>query len=125
MPPPAGTLVNSTLGLLSIIASGDGVALMPLQIAQRPFAKQYLQVVPVAEGPLQLMLVALDRADAAPKPSVRHFLAHLHRKAHRSCESTVLLPVRSLSDSGIQRDAEASRGGVQTRAPSRTNDIAR
>ena len=81
-PPPAGALVNSTLGLLSIIASGNWVGLMPLQIAQHPFAKQYLEVVPVAEGPLALTLCALARADAALKPSVRHFLAHLHRAAH-------------------------------------------
>jgi DNA-binding transcriptional LysR family regulator len=81
-PPPAGALVNSTLGLLSIIASGNWVGLMPLQIAQHPFARQYLEVVPVAEGPLALTLCALARADAALKPSVRHFLAHLHRAAH-------------------------------------------
>ena len=81
-PPPAGALVNSTLGLLSIIASGNWVGLMPLQIAQHPFAKQYLEVVPVAEGPLALTLCALARSDAVLKPSVRHFLAHLHRAAH-------------------------------------------
>lgn len=32
--------------------------------------------------PLKLTLGALARADAALKPSVRHFLAHLHRAAH-------------------------------------------
>jgi LysR family transcriptional regulator, regulator of abg operon len=81
-PPPAGALVNSTLGLLSIIASGNWVGLMPLQIAQHPFARQYLEVVPVAEGPLQLTLCALARTEATLKPSVRHFLAHLHRAAN-------------------------------------------
>src|SRR6185369_4833878 len=55
-PPPAGALVNSTLGLLSILASGNCVGLMPQQIAVHPVA--------------------------ARKPSVRHFLAHLHRAAH-------------------------------------------
>jgi len=39
-------------------------------------------VVDVAEGPLKLTIGALVRADAALKPSVRHFLAHLHRAAH-------------------------------------------
>ncbi|MDR7332152.1 LysR substrate-binding domain-containing protein [Roseateles asaccharophilus] len=81
-PPPAGALVNSTLGLLSLIASGNYVGLQPRQIAQHPFARQYLDIVPVEEGPLKLTLVALARADTAIKPSVRHFLAHLHRAAH-------------------------------------------
>lgn len=81
-PPPAGALVNSTLGLLSIIASGNCVGLLPEQIAHHPFAAQHLQVVAVVEGPLQLQLAALARADAVLKPAVRHFLAHLHRAAH-------------------------------------------
>lgn len=80
--PPAGALVDSTLGLLSIIASGLGVGLLPYQIAMHPFARQQLDVVPVVEGPLTLTLAALARADATLKPSVRHFLAHLHRAAH-------------------------------------------
>jgi DNA-binding transcriptional LysR family regulator len=81
-PPPAGALVNSTLGLLSIIASGNCVGLLPHQIALHPFASQHLQVVHVVEGPLKLTLGALARAEAALKPSVRHFMAHLHRAAH-------------------------------------------
>jgi DNA-binding transcriptional LysR family regulator len=81
-PPPAGALVNSTLGLLSIIASGNCVGLLPYQIAVHPFAAQHLEIVPVVEGPLTARLGALARADAALKPSVRHFLAHLHRAAH-------------------------------------------
>lgn len=81
-PPPAAALVNSTLGLLAIIAGGNCVGLLPQQIAMHPFAQQHLRVVPVAEGPLELELVALVRADMALKPAVRHFLAHLHRAAH-------------------------------------------
>lgn len=81
-PPPAGAIVNSTLGLLSIVASGNCIGLLPRQIAVHPFAAQHLQIVPVEEGPLRLTLVALARADTALKPSVRHFLAHLHRAAH-------------------------------------------
>jgi len=81
-PPPAGALVNSTLGLLALISSGNCVGLLPHQIAVHPFAAQHLDIVPVAEGPLKLSLCALARADAALKPSVRHFLAHLHRAAH-------------------------------------------
>jgi DNA-binding transcriptional LysR family regulator len=80
--PPAGALVNSTLGLLSIIASGNCVGLLPQQIAAHPLAHRYLEVVPVMEGPLQLSLGALAKSGSALKPSVRHFLTHLHRAAH-------------------------------------------
>jgi len=80
--PAAGALVNSTLGLLSLIASGNLVGLLPQQIAAHPFAQQHLEVVRIAEGPLQLSLGALARSDASLKPSVRHFLTHLHRAAH-------------------------------------------
>jgi LysR family transcriptional regulator of abg operon len=82
-PPPAGAMVNSTLGLLSVIASGNCVGLLPYQIAVHPLAVQHLEIVPVVEGPLKLTLVAMARAEAALKPSVRHFLAHLHRAAHQ------------------------------------------
>ena len=82
-PPPAAALVNSTLGLLSMLAGGHCVGLMPYQIAVHPLASGYLDVVPVAEGPLRLTLGALARADNALKPSVRHFMAHLHRAAHQ------------------------------------------
>jgi LysR family transcriptional regulator of abg operon len=81
-PPPAGAFVNSTLGLLSIVASGNCIGLLPRQIAHHPFASQHLEIVPVEEGALALTLVALARADTVIKPSVRHFLAHLHRAAH-------------------------------------------
>ena len=82
-PPPAAALVNSTLGLLSIIARGHCVGLLPYQIATHPLAQQHLQIVPVVEGPLKLELAALARADAVLKPAVRHFMAHLHRAAHQ------------------------------------------
>ena len=81
-PPPAGAFVNSTLGLLSIVASGNCIGLLPRQIAMHSFASQHLEIVPVEEGALALTLAALARADTAIKPSVRHFLAHLHRAAH-------------------------------------------
>ena len=81
-PPPAGALVNSTLGLLSVIATGNCVGLLPYQIAVHPFAARHLEVVPVVEGPLKLAIAALARTEAALKPAVRHFLAHLHRAAH-------------------------------------------
>jgi LysR family transcriptional regulator, regulator of abg operon len=81
-PPPTGALVNSTLGLLSVLAGGNCVGLMPRQIAHHAFAAHHLDVIDVAEGPLMLTIGALARADAALKPSVRHLLAHLHRAAH-------------------------------------------
>ena len=58
------------------------MGLLPYQIAIHPFVTQHLEVVPVAEGPLKLSIGALARADTALKPSIRHFLAHLHRAAH-------------------------------------------
>jgi DNA-binding transcriptional LysR family regulator len=79
--PPAAALVNSTLGLLSIIARGRCVGLLPHQIAVHPLAQQHLQIVPVVEGPLTLELAAIARVDVALKPAVRHFMAHLHRAA--------------------------------------------
>lgn len=79
--PPTGALVNSTLGLVSIIASGDFVGLLPYQIAVHPMAAAYLRVVPTREGPLQGTLSAMIKADAALSPAVRHFVAHLHRAA--------------------------------------------
>jgi len=81
-PPRAGALVNSTLGLLSIVASGNCVGLLPQQIAVHPFAAEHLDIVSLAEGPLRLELGALVRTQAALKPAVRHFLAHLHRAAY-------------------------------------------
>lgn len=80
--PPAGALVNSTLGLLSIVASGKCIGLLPQQIAAHPIATQYLDTIQLAEGPLQLTLCALTRSDVHLKPSVRQFMAHLHRAAH-------------------------------------------
>lgn len=81
-PPPAGALVNSTLGLLSIVASGHCVGLLPRQIAAHAFAQAHLETVAVEEGPLKLELGVLARAEAHLKPGVRHFMAHLHRAAH-------------------------------------------
>jgi len=84
LPTPAvGALVNSTLGLLSIIASGDFVGLLPLQIAQHPMAAKYLSTVHTREGPLRATLASMARADAVLKPAVRHFIAHLHRAANQ------------------------------------------
>ncbi len=81
--PPTGAVVNSTLGLLAVIANGNCVGLLPHQIAIHPYVMQHIEMVPVAEGPLQLTLGALSRSDAARKPIVRHLLAHLQRAAQQ------------------------------------------
>ncbi|NDY90406.1 LysR family transcriptional regulator [Ideonella livida] len=81
-PPAAGATVNSTLGLLSLVGSGDFVGLMPAPLLAHPAARLFLDVPPLAEGPLPLSVSAITRADLHLKPVVRHFLAHLHRAAH-------------------------------------------
>ena len=83
LPPPVGAVVNSTLALLSIIATGDFVGLMPQQIAIQPLAAQFLSVVPVAEGGLPLSVGAIVRNNSVVSPAIRHFIAHLHRAAHQ------------------------------------------
>ena len=83
-PPAPAAVVNSTLGLLSLIAQGDCVGLMPMQIAQHPAAAPFMTTVPIKEGHLDLTLGVIARGDAMLKPAVRHFITHLHRAAlHR------------------------------------------
>lgn len=83
-PPPVGAVVNSTLALLSIVTTGDYVALMPRQIAAHPLARSFLSVVPVRERGLPLTVGAIVRADTATSPAVRHLIAHLHRAAYQA-----------------------------------------
>ncbi|MCX7255582.1 MAG: LysR substrate-binding domain-containing protein [Polaromonas sp.] len=82
-PPPVGAVVNSTLALLSLVATGDYVGLMPRQIALHPLAGQFLSIVPVLEEGLPLAVGAMVRSDSVVSPVVRHFIAHLHRAAHQ------------------------------------------
>lgn len=82
-PPPVGAVVNSTLALLALIASGDFVGLMPRQIAEHPMAGEFFSVVPIEEGGLPLAVGAIVRSDSVVSPVIRHFLAHLHRAAHQ------------------------------------------
>ena len=79
--PNVGAVVNSTLALLSLVATGDYIGLMPQQIAEHPLAKQFLTVVPVAEGGLELTVGAIVRRESEVLPTIRHFIAHLHRAA--------------------------------------------
>jgi LysR family transcriptional regulator, regulator of abg operon len=79
LPPAPAAVVNSTLGLLSLIGHGDCVGLMPMPIAMHPAAAPFIQVVPIEEGHLDLTLGVISRSEALLKPAVRHFIAHLHR----------------------------------------------
>lgn len=80
--PSSGATVNSTLALLSLVSTGDFVRLMPQQIAEHPLAKQFLSIVPIAEGGLDLQVAAIVRRESTVLPPVRHFIAHLHRAAY-------------------------------------------
>ena len=48
-PPRVGAVVNSTLALLSLVATGDYVALMPRQIAVQALASQFISVIDLEE----------------------------------------------------------------------------
>lgn len=80
--PEASAVVNSTLGLLSLICGGDFVGLMPRQIATHPLAAAYMTIVPIREGALKADIAAMTRPESALVPAVRHFVAHLSRAAH-------------------------------------------
>lgn len=81
--PRVGALVNSTLTLLSLVASGDCVALMPQQIARQPLAASFISVIEVEERGLDLEIGAMIRSDVATTPLMRHLVSHLHRAAHQ------------------------------------------
>ncbi len=83
-PPPAAAVVDSTLGLLSLVVTGEFLALMPLPIARHPAAAPFMSVLPLREGGLDLTVGAITMADHVLKPAVRHFLSHLHRAAHHA-----------------------------------------
>lgn len=80
--PPAGALVNSTLALVSLIANGDYIGLMPSQIANAPLAQRFLTHVPLQEKGVALTVAAITRQESAVLPSIRQMLIHLHRAAH-------------------------------------------
>jgi LysR family transcriptional regulator, regulator of abg operon len=80
-PPAQAAVVNSTLGLMSLISHGDCVGLMPRPIASHPAVRPFMTVVPIKEGPLVLEIGVMVRSDAMINPAVRHFVAHLHRAA--------------------------------------------
>jgi LysR family transcriptional regulator, regulator of abg operon len=86
--PPVGAIVNSTLALLSIVATGDILGLMPRQIAMHPMAAEYISIVPVVEVGLDLQVGAIVRSDSVLSPAIRHLITHLHRAAHQVAVNT-------------------------------------
>ncbi|AZV93491.1 LysR family transcriptional regulator [Kerstersia gyiorum] len=80
--PPVGAIVNSTLALLSLVATGDYVGLMPSQIARHPLAAPFISVIPIREQGHALEIGAILRSDTSPSPLLRHIMTHLHRAAH-------------------------------------------
>ena len=81
--PRVGAIVNSTLALISLVAMGDCIALMPRQIALQPFVQEHLSIIDINEKGLPLQVGAIVRSDAAMSPMMRHFISHLHRAAHQ------------------------------------------
>lgn len=80
--PRPGAVVNSTLGLLSLIVNLDHVGLMPLPMARHPSMAPHLVVVPLAEGPLRLDIGLMLKPQTALRPAVKEFTRHLLRAAH-------------------------------------------
>jgi len=81
-PPAVAAVANSTLALLSLLAAGDYVGLMPRQIAMQPLASQFMSVIDVEEKGHDLTVGAMLRSDSLPSPLMRHLITHLHRAAH-------------------------------------------
>lgn len=85
LPAPApAAIVNSTLGLVSLIGLGDYVGMMPVEIATHPVASQFVTVIPIEEERLELALGVMTRKDAMLKPAIAHFLKHLQRAAQHT-----------------------------------------
>lgn len=81
--PRLGATVNSTLALLSLVATGDYVALMPRQIATQSLASQFISIIDVEEEGLPLEVGAILRTESALSPVLRNLIKHLHRAAHQ------------------------------------------
>ena len=80
--PPAGTVVNSTLALLALIANADYVGMMPAELMHHPIASEQLEEVRLEQQGLPIKIGAIIRSASSVTPAVRYFIAHLHRAAH-------------------------------------------
>ncbi|WP_199104525.1 LysR family transcriptional regulator [Aquitalea sp. ASV11] len=89
--PQQGALVNSTLALLSLVSTGDYVALLPRQIARQSWLASYVSPIALSEQGLPLQVGAILRQELALAPVVRHLLTHLHRAAHHINRGDTLL----------------------------------
>lgn len=81
--PKRGATVNSTLALLSLVATGDYVALMPRQIATQSLASQFISIIELEEKGLPLEVGAILRTESVLTPVLRQLITHLHRAAHQ------------------------------------------
>jgi DNA-binding transcriptional LysR family regulator len=97
--PRAGAIVDSTLSLLTLIASADFVGLVPEPIARHPMVEPWMRVLPTREAPFTTMLASLTRKGRVVAPVVREFGVHLHRAAARlggaGAASSAVRPRRS------------------------------
>lgn len=89
-PPRRGATVNSTLAMLSLLSTGDYVALLPQQIATQSFASQFSSVIAIREGGLSLEVGAIMRTESALSPVLRNLINHLHRAAHQVSKGIVM-----------------------------------
>ena len=78
-----GAVVNSTLALLSLVSSGDYVALMPYQIAIQPLASKYITIIDIAEQGLPLKVGAILKKENAVSTLLQYLIRHLHRAANQ------------------------------------------
>lgn len=88
--PRLGATVNSTLALLSLVSTGDYVALMPRQIATQSLAAQFISIIEIKEGGLPLEVGAILRTESALSPVLRNLIVHLHRAAHQVSLGNIL-----------------------------------
>lgn len=88
--PRLGATVNSTLALLSLVSTGDYIALMPRQIATQSLAAQFISIIEVEEGGLPLEVGAILRTESALSPVLRNLIVHLHRAAHQVSRGNIL-----------------------------------
>ena len=73
--------VESTMGLLTILANTDALALLPRQWTDSPMFKGVLEVVPVREKLLAPDIVLITRSGVPLTPVAEHFADLLQRAA--------------------------------------------
>ncbi len=79
--PPSVTVVNSTLGLIALIANADYVGMMPAELMRHPMVSEQLEEVRLEQPGLSIKIGAIIRSASSVAPAVQYFIAHLHRAA--------------------------------------------